>query len=126
MAILVNDKYGLVSINDLLGKEVCLFRHAVKLAKETVRTPGSPILVQTDYSVPAEKIKGILVGLHYNNYALKLTATLETKEGKVTEEVCIFDKYANNHGTWTPVTKRIFGKEVELQFIDENTYLIKE
>lgn len=118
MAILVGDK-KLRNILELLGEEICIFKHRMK--------PGNrKFEYNLDFSVPMVRIQGKLVGLNFNNRSLTLKATIETPEGGRSFEVYPAEKYANNHGTWTPVTDNIFGKKVELQFVNPDTYLIKE
>lgn len=116
MAILVGDK-ELKNIKELVGEEICIFKHRMK--------PGDRKFEYTlDFSVPMARFQGKLVNLNFNNRSLTLKATIETSEGPKSIEVYPGDKYANNHGTWTPVTDNIFGKKVELQFVNHDTYLI--
>lgn len=118
MAILVGDRQ-LRNIRELLGEEICIFKHQLK--------PGKMKLEYTlDFSVPMVRIQGKLVNLNFNSRYLTLKATIETMDGNQTIEVYPGDRYANNYGTWTPVTDNIFGKKVELQFINSDTYLIQE
>lgn len=116
MAILVGDK-ELKNIKELVGEKICIFKHHVK--------PGDRKFEYIlDPSVPMVRFQGKLVNLNFNNRYLTLKATIETPDGNQTFEVYPGDKYANNHGTWTPVTNNIFGKKVELQFVNPDTYLI--
>lgn len=117
MAILVGNK-ELKNIRELVGEEICIFKFRTKPVRKFEYT--------TDFSVPMIIIRGKLVGLKFNNRSLTLKATIETVDGNQTIEVYPADKYANNYGTWFPVTNNIHGKKVELQFVNPDTYLTKE
>lgn len=116
MAILVGDK-ELKNIKELVGEEICIFKHRMKPWKKRFE-------YTLDFSVPMARFQGKLVNLKFNNRYLTLEAIIETPDGYQTLWVYPGDKYANNHGTWTPVTNNIFGKRVELQFVNPDTYLI--
>lgn len=117
MAILVGNK-ELKDIRELVGEEICIFKFQTKPVRKFEYT--------TDFSVPMIIIRGKLVGLKFNNRSLTLKAIIETDEGERPIEVYPADRYANNYGTWFPVTDNIHGKKVELQFVNPDTYLTKE
>lgn len=98
-----------------VGKQICHFEFQIKYI-----TPKTFVF---DRSVPAKKIVGKLLALKFSRRSLVLKAVIETSEGCKEIEVCPIDKYADNNGVWAPVTDYAHGKKVELQFIDEYTFV---
>lgn len=95
-------------IKDLIGNQICIFK-----------------INNFDFSKPAERIEGKLVDLKWRNGSCTLKAVINTTDGQKIINVCPIDKYADLCGVWTPVTNNIYGEKVELQFINEKTFLKK-
>ena len=95
-------------IKDLIGNQICVFK-----------------IIDFDFSKPAVRIEGELVNLRLRNSSCTLKAVINTTDGQKIINVCPIDKYADLYGVWTPVTNNIYGEKVELQFINEKTFIKK-